>query len=676
MKKSQPHRSPVTQKPSQAKSVQNEKRNRPQSSATDVSTHGFENPENLSVGAVDFLSRKLGNRATHRLLQRRNVEPITPERRPPLMRKFEGDLAAYKDNKAIIEALYAIYGTEITIRPFQVQDAKTNQDNTYRTLADLAVKFGLKPKGGGGDTPPTGPSKSGVKPQIGGGGIKPPASGTGKPAVNGGTKPPENDVSGSKPLSKGDPVVAVNSSGGGTATPVDKSASTDAPKVEASAQAQTVANPELLAKHQGSKLFVAAGKAFATITNGQIGEPRTTFDGGATEVKRLQANVARKWWELPAGKSVHGFEGGAVTDGTFSYGAAIKVEVVQRNVSKGKQSGTVWQYGSTKFWSPDGVQEKSEMGSTVSYNNTTYWVPEAHLVEAKAGWAKKDTPLFVPSPKPEHVLQGALGDCYLMAALSSIVTEDSGFPQKLMTDNGDGTVTVKLYAVSDSSESYYTTGANKGGYASSGKFAATPKPVKVEKSVPEMQGEALYAQGHLWVQMVEKAYAAGGFPKGLLAKSGTYGDISGGKSKKAFEIFLGKEASLTSLEHRMTRDGDPKTDLLKEMKAALDKDIAVAAGTRSFTADEKRLAKAEGAGHSAGESKLNGIVSDHAYSVIEVNVQAKTLKLRNPWGKYGRTLGGAKAEDNGGIVHINIDDFVKWYADVSYAGQVKEINAN
>lgn len=56
-----------------------------------------------------------------------------------------------------------------------------------------------------------------------------------------------------------------------------------------------------------------------------------------------------------------------------------------------------------------------------------------------------DGPLFEHTPKVEDVEQNALQDCYLMAALISIVHSDPSKIVNAMRDNGDGTVTVRFY---------------------------------------------------------------------------------------------------------------------------------------------------------------------------------------------------------------------------------------
>lgn len=66
----------------------------------------------------------------------------------------------------------------------------------------------------------------------------------------------------------------------------------------------------------------------------------------------------------------------------------------------------------------------------------------------KAIFQMKDVsniPLFTHEPSINDIHQKYLGDCYLEAALGSLVSEHPERVKELMKDNGDGTVTVCLY---------------------------------------------------------------------------------------------------------------------------------------------------------------------------------------------------------------------------------------
>lgn len=143
------------------------------------------------------------------------------------------------------------------------------------------------------------------------------------------------------------------------------------------------------------------------------------------------------------------------------------------------------------------------------------------------------TKLFPKPPSKNHIKQGGLGDCYLLAAVISLVNRDPQFIVDMMLDKGE-TVTVRLFEVS--------IGKDK-------KQSFKAKYFNVDKSIPKHpDGKDAYALEHLWVQMLEKAYAAAGFVGSTAKleeqlKSNThegYKDIAGGQMAFAYQILTGK----------------------------------------------------------------------------------------------------------------------------------------
>lgn len=145
-----------------------------------------------------------------------------------------------------------------------------------------------------------------------------------------------------------------------------------------------------------------------------------------------------------------------------------------------------------------------------------------------------DIPLFSHEPTVSDVSQGELGDCYFLAALSGIVATNPQFIKQMMRDNEDGTVTVRFYAID-------TQFRNRRSYN-----------VTVKKTIPmriyESNGTSLtpYAQGALWVKMVEKAYAAVrgrllSYEVGRYDKRGQgYRNAESGLSEDAYRHILGE----------------------------------------------------------------------------------------------------------------------------------------
>lgn len=337
-------------------------------------------------------------------------------------------------------------------------------------------------------------------------------------------------------------------------------------------------------------------------------------------------------------------------------------------------------------------------------------------------------PLFPHPPSKDDILQGGLGDCYLLAAVVSLLEEKPDHFPTHMKDAGGGKVMVKLYG-------------DDGG----------PVNITVNKSVPVKDTGGifstevdLYGRGSLWVQMLEKAYTAAGFTGSTetttteIAEKG-YGATEGGSASIAWLHLTGNKGQTTELPspekkknkvlellttekdttlnayklaaqgqaenvkeleadymklinviQKLTEEYDknyevrqddvaevlikagvPQNDplfnkivsilkphisgplgsgeytqmadqLFNQIKIAKDGHKLVNLNTQKKIAAEKGQKISEEKGHSAGESMSEGLVGPHAYTVLDYHPKAaeqhktKMVKLRNPWGGYGR----------------------------------------
>jgi hypothetical protein len=157
------------------------------------------------------------------------------------------------------------------------------------------------------------------------------------------------------------------------------------------------------------------------------------------------------------------------------------------------------------------------------------------LGDAQHVAAGNDVPIFTREPCPDDVNQGAIGDCYLMAALAAIARNNPAAIYNMMKDNGDGTVTVKMYKPTDQAveEKYFT----------------------IKKTIVS---DGRHSEGALWVPLLEKAYATMGLavPKGkslISSTSKSYAKIGdGGHSDTAFFILTGHPPA-TATEVRSTK---------------------------------------------------------------------------------------------------------------------------
>lgn len=137
-----------------------------------------------------------------------------------------------------------------------------------------------------------------------------------------------------------------------------------------------------------------------------------------------------------------------------------------------------------------------------------------------------DLPLFAKEPTVDDIEQRLLGDCYLQAALISMVQQDPQAIKRCMRDNGNGTVTVRFFK-KDAPEQ-----------------PLIPKYVTVTKTVPKSLGMDTFSANNLWVQMIEKAYVASGLHKNTarpVDTQRTYSEIEGGQSHLFLTTLTGKE---------------------------------------------------------------------------------------------------------------------------------------
>jgi hypothetical protein len=198
-----------------------------------------------------------------------------------------------------------------------------------------------------------------------------------------------------------------------------------------------------------------------------------------------------------------------------------------------------------------------------------------------------DHPLFsTAGPRPGDVNQGAVGDCYYLAVLSSVAKVDPELIRQSVVDLGDGTFAVRFFQ------------------------GDTAQYVRVDADLATYSGGSLaYAgfggQGSIWVAVMEKAFTT--FRRG----AGTYASISGGWMNEVYEA--------------MGRDADAHYSSVNA----------------SWLIDAIRTDLKAGKSVTYAVNKPNGapLIAAHAYMVDAVicNSAGKptSIRLRNPWGIDG-----------------------------------------
>lgn len=91
------------------------------------------------------------------------------------------------------------------------------------------------------------------------------------------------------------------------------------------------------------------------------------------------------------------------------------------------------------------LPQNMEQECFVDYSHREVDLPPLKL-GIKPSWKDvSDQPLFAHEPSANDIQQRMLGDCYLQAAISSLVLNTSETLKQCLRDNGDGTVTVRFF---------------------------------------------------------------------------------------------------------------------------------------------------------------------------------------------------------------------------------------
>ncbi|MDQ7825880.1 MAG: C2 family cysteine protease [Candidatus Eremiobacteraeota bacterium] len=224
------------------------------------------------------------------------------------------------------------------------------------------------------------------------------------------------------------------------------------------------------------------------------------------------------------------------------------------------------------------------------------------------------------APNPEAIQQGYLGDCYFIAPLYGLCRNNPQAVRNMITDNGNGTYTVRL----------------------PGRDPATVStPTDAEIAIYACAG----ADG-LWLAIIEKAY-------GQTINNGAWFSTStipaeaadgGGLIRTGLGAVTGHGVDVDWLW--CTRYGTTRNKLQEALQNG-----------RVITAATVR------------NPSLRGIAGNHAYAITGHNADTNRIRFRNPWGFGGEpTNAGGQAQDgsNDGIFEISMEDFYANFTAIGY----------
>ena len=233
------------------------------------------------------------------------------------------------------------------------------------------------------------------------------------------------------------------------------------------------------------------------------------------------------------------------------------------------------------------------------------WARPEEMFEAAHGRApsKADIALFGPEGvKPGSVKQGALGDCWLLSAISIVAQYPALIEALFVTKEPDeqGVYCIQFW--------------NDGQWIRV--LVDDQLPVSAKKS-PLYARAAKEDGSELWTMLLEKAYAK---------MFGTYGALNGGMVHIGLMDMTGGSGERIALDTDAAKADIASGTLWARMVEYRNANYLMGAGSNSGS----DTAKSEG-----------GIVKGHAYAILDVvSVGSdKLVKLRNPWGRSGEWKG-------------------------------------
>jgi hypothetical protein len=237
--------------------------------------------------------------------------------------------------------------------------------------------------------------------------------------------------------------------------------------------------------------------------------------------------------------------------------------------------------------------------------------------------------------------QGAVGDCYFMAALASVAFTH---PTKIHACSGDGPHPITFYTG--------LLGAAK-------TYSVTEKiPVRSSNQI------ILYAKstdsGEMWPAIYEKAYAQ--YRAGTSSDKPNYSKLSGGSGTKALRHITGWGSDSWSCS---SRSGSDLYELVRANSVGGKTKWPMVADT--YGVDESIP--------TGGQYDDAGIVANHVYSVFGWMYKdaQKYIVLRNPWAQGEPTSNVATGTWNGmtlnqgGLFALNATTFQKYFESLGVA---------
>lgn len=233
-------------------------------------------------------------------------------------------------------------------------------------------------------------------------------------------------------------------------------------------------------------------------------------------------------------------------------------------------------------------------------------------------WLDPTTPVIGEHPSKDDIRQTGYGDCVVLSATGAMINADSGWAGSHVSDNGNGTVSVKLFD-SQGQEQWVTVTTDLPANEAGDQKGAQPGdngnwPAYIEKALAQVYTEDDARDG-----------TAEGAPPDIAHGPGNYRAIEGNWGPDAFKYLAGPNVEQTSDAENLWK--------------------AAAEGRPALVTTLGDLP----------EGAPNGYVAGHAYFVTGMDERGNLL-LQNPYGPHYPVLS------------ITKEQFEKQYENASVAG--------
>lgn len=258
-------------------------------------------------------------------------------------------------------------------------------------------------------------------------------------------------------------------------------------------------------------------------------------------------------------------------------------------------------------------------------SNTMIRTREGQLNQLNSNlFATPDDPLM--SITPDAVVQGTIGDCYYLAAVSSLAASNPQAIRDMIQDNGNGTYTVTFPG-------------------------DTTNPVTINAPTDAERG--LYNGGHkygTWAGILERAFGQYEREHGNLFRRARVSMESGGNTPTEYAGAGGQTSWATELLTGRSTETVSSSD--SELASRLERALNSDSRATVTTGINPRL---------FSSTSTDGYPTRHAYSITNFEPDGQgggMVTVRNPWGVNNDTTSGT--------TRISLQQFQNNFSDVTF----------